>query len=280
MKSTEFIKKLKDVADNYKTVYANGMFGQPITKSIVEQKAKQIPRWYGKNNNKENILALVGKGYFGFDCVCLIKGLLWGWDGDASKTNGGAVYCSNNVPDIGADEMLKVCKDISTNFKNIQPGEAVWTKGHIGVYIGDGKVIECTPKWNNDVQYSNLANLGYTSGNSRVWNKHGKLPYIEYETPKNKVTVTKKSIDEVAKEVLQGKWGNGSERKTKLEKAGYSYSEVQKKVNELCNKKSIEEVAKEVINGDWGNGSERKKKLTAAGYDYSAVQKKVNELCK
>lgn len=191
MNSTEFIKKLKDVADNYKTVYANGMFGQPITKSIVEQKAKQLPKWYGKNNNKENILALVGKGYFGFDCVCLIKGLLWDWNGDSSKTNGGAVYGSNNVPDIGADEMIEVCKDVSTDFKNIQPGEAVWTKGHIGVYIGNGKVIECTPKWNNDVQYSSLANLGYTSGNSRTWSKHGKLPYIKYETAENKATDSK-----------------------------------------------------------------------------------------
>lgn len=43
----------------------------------------------------------------------------------------------------------------------------------------------------------------------------------------------KKSIEEIAKEVIAGKWGNGSERKCRLEAAGYSYSEVQKKVNEL-----------------------------------------------
>lgn len=44
---------------------------------------------------------------------------------------------------------------------------------------------------------------------------------------------TKKSIDEVAKEVIRGEWGNGSERKDRLTKAGYDYNAVQKRVNEL-----------------------------------------------
>lgn len=44
---------------------------------------------------------------------------------------------------------------------------------------------------------------------------------------------TKKSINEIAKEVINGKWGNGEERKKKLEKAGYNYKEVQKAVNKL-----------------------------------------------
>ena len=45
--------------------------------------------------------------------------------------------------------------------------------------------------------------------------------------------IAKKSVEEVAKEVLEGKWGNGSERRTKLTQAGYSYNEVQSKVNDL-----------------------------------------------
>ena len=44
---------------------------------------------------------------------------------------------------------------------------------------------------------------------------------------------TKKSVAEVAKEVVSGKWGNGADRKKKLEAAGYNYSEVQKEVNKL-----------------------------------------------
>lgn len=46
-------------------------------------------------------------------------------------------------------------------------------------------------------------------------------------------TVVSKSITEIAKEVISGHWGNGAERKANLEKAGYDFSSVQKKVNEL-----------------------------------------------
>ena len=46
-------------------------------------------------------------------------------------------------------------------------------------------------------------------------------------------TVYLKSIDEVAKEVIAGKWGNGAERKSRLAQAGYNYSEVQARVNAL-----------------------------------------------
>ena len=42
-----------------------------------------------------------------------------------------------------------------------------------------------------------------------------------------------KSVEEIAHEVLQGKWGNGADRKARLEAAGYDYAEVQAKVNTL-----------------------------------------------
>lgn len=97
-------------------------------------------------------------------------------------------------------------------------------------------------------------------------------------------TSPKKSIDEVAQDVLAGKYGNGSDRKAALEAEGYDYSAVQAKVNELCGtasipKKSVAEIAQEVINGQWGNGQDRKTALENAGYNYSEVQNKVNELC-
>lgn len=43
----------------------------------------------------------------------------------------------------------------------------------------------------------------------------------------------KKSVDEIAREVIQGKWGNGADRKNRLANAGYDYNAVQKYVNEL-----------------------------------------------
>ena len=52
------------------------------------------------------------------------------------------------------------------------------------------------------------------------------------KTTESKKT-SKKSVDALAKEVIQGKWGNGADRKKKLADAGYDYDEVQKKVNQL-----------------------------------------------
>jgi hypothetical protein len=101
-------------------------------------------------------------------------------------------------------------------------------------------------------------------------------------TTSTTTTTATKSVAEVAQEVIQGLWGNGDDRKTNLTNAGYDYSEVQKKVNELSGtstpSKSVDEIAQEVINGKWGNGNDRKKALTDAGYDYDAVQAKVNSL--
>lgn len=95
----------------------------------------------------------------------------------------------------------------------------------------------------------------------------------------------KKSVDELAREVILGEWGNGDVRKDKLSAAGYDYSEVQKRVNEILSAKppqkplkSVDEIAREVIQGKWGNGGERAKRLAAAGYDYKEVQKRVNQM--
>ena len=45
-----------------------------------------------------------------------------------------------------------------------------------------------------------------------------------------------KSVDEVAKEVIAGHWGVGTDRKKRLEAAGYDYGVVQRRVNELVAK--------------------------------------------
>lgn len=96
-----------------------------------------------------------------------------------------------------------------------------------------------------------------------------------------------KSIDAIAREVIRGGWGNGADRKARLESAGYNYSAVQERVNELLYgsnapspspSKSVDAIAREVIRGDWGNGADRKTRLESAGYSYSAVQERVNEI--
>lgn len=106
-------------------------------------------------------------------------------------------------------------------------------------------------------------------------------------TPSAPTPSSKKSNEEIASEVIAGKWGNGETRKIALQNAGYDYSSIQAVVNAKLSgkstpvtptKKSIDEIAKEVINGQWGNGQDRFNKLTSAGYDANAVQNKVNEM--
>ena len=61
--------------------------------------------------------------------------------------------------------------------------------------------------------------------------------YTDYvkkaDTPAQTTQPAKKSIDEIAQEVRKGLWGNGEERRKKLEAAGYEYEAVRKRVNEL-----------------------------------------------
>ena len=184
MKASEFIEKLQDIVDNYKTLYVMGCFGAPLTGGNVSRYCTNHS--YNKQAARTAMIkAAANKNppVYGFDCVCLIKGVLWGWCGDASKTYGGASYASDGVPDIGADTMITKCSGVSADFSGIVPGEAVWLPGHIGVYIGGGKVIECSPAFKNCVQVTACLNIGAISGlNGRRWTKHGKLPYITYDT--------------------------------------------------------------------------------------------------
>lgn len=78
--------------------------------------------------------------------------------------------------------MINACSDVSTDFRSIQVGEVVWLPGHIGVYIGDGLAVECTPIWKDGVQITAVLNIGTKRGyNGRTWVMHGKLPYVTYE---------------------------------------------------------------------------------------------------
>lgn len=116
--------------------------------------------------------------------------------------------------------------------------------------------------------------------------------------------MTPEEIEKVALEVLDGKYGNGDDRVKAITEAGYDYSAVQKRVNEILAEQSeaesvnelvaakeeakpeppkeepkkftTEEMVQKVINGEYGNGDERKKKLEGEGYDYREIQNAVN----
>ena len=204
MKASAFVNKLEDIAKNYPTVYVYGAFGAQVTTGLLGSKAKQYPGFYTAAK-KAQLAKFAGKGYWGFDCVNLIKSVLWGWSADKTKTNGGAKYKANGVPDTNADGMIKLCSNVTTNFSKIEVGEAVWCSGHIGVYIGNGLAVECTPAWKNKVQITAVANIGTKSGyNARKWVKHGKLPWIDYDVkdvPKKTTATTTKKPTTSTKEV-------------------------------------------------------------------------------
>lgn len=93
-----------------------------------------------------------------------------------------------------------------------------------------------------------------------------------------------KSIDNLAREVIGGAWGNGEERHARLTSAGYNYDMVQTRVNQLLGtapvKKpaappapNIDALTDAVIRGDYGNGDERRRRL---GGLYDQVQARVN----
>lgn len=137
--------------------------------------------------------------------------------------------------------------------------------------------IECQYTGEYDIwQYTSSGKVDGVSGNCDM-----DYLYNEDIIEENDETEdNNKAIEELANEVIDGKWGNGEDRKKRLEEAGYDYDAVQDKVNEMLvsNNKDLTEIAKEVINGEWGNGEDRKNKLEQAGYNYDTVQAKVNQL--
>lgn len=182
MKADEFVKRLTDIAKNYKTLYVSGCFGAPMTSANKARYTKNNA--YNRNAARTAMIKAASSDTFGFDCVCLVKGILWGWNGNKNATYGGAKYVSNGVPDVNQESMIKLCNDVSLDFSKLVPGAFLWMQGHCGIYIGDGLAVECTPKWKNGVQITAVGNLGSKPGyNVRTWTKWGKLPYVDYNKP-------------------------------------------------------------------------------------------------
>ncbi len=188
----ELAAAVKKIATSYKTLYVMGCFGAPLKAEYKERYCKNNA--YNKQHSRTAMIKAASEDTFGFDCVCLIKGVLWGWNGDKNAVYGGAKYEEKNsgVPDIDCNIMMDRCSDISTDFSKIEVGEALGMQGHIGVYIGDGLAVECTPSWKNCVQITAVANIGAKTGyNSRRWTRHGKLPYVTYEGTEDSASANK-----------------------------------------------------------------------------------------
>jgi hypothetical protein len=193
MNSKTFVETAIRIAKDYKSLYVMGCFGAPLNAKNKDRYCSN--QAYNSQTERTVKIKSATEDTFGFDCVCLIKGILWGWSGDKTKTYGGAKYATNGVPDVSADGMIRKCKDVSTDFSKIMPGEVVWKSGHIGIYIGDGLAVEATPAWEDKVQITAVANIGSKKGyNARTWTKHGKLPWVDYGDQVEEKPVAKPSV--------------------------------------------------------------------------------------
>ena len=104
-----------------------------------------------------------------------------------------------------------------------------------------------------------------------------KMQYIADEANKinSEEPIKEKTTEELAREVIEGKYGNGEDRKNAL---GDRYAEVQARVNEILapatdSTVDILDLVRKTIRGDFGNGEDRK---SALGSNYDEVQRQVN----
>lgn len=82
--------------------------------------------------------------------------------------------------------ILQACESYSSDFSSLVPGEWLFMGAassiyHVGYYIGDGKVIECTSGSFKRVIESNIDSNGYSSTTLNTWSYHAKVPWLDYK---------------------------------------------------------------------------------------------------
>ena len=144
--------------------YVWGSYGEVLTQKTLNSKAKQYPDEVG---SKADFIKTHWLGRRTADCIGLIKG--YGW---LNTQTGTIEYGTNGMPDIGADTMFNNANEKGTidTLPEI-PGLTLWHSGHIGIYIGDGKVIHAA-NTHAGVIISDVSGSGFTH-----WLK---ITYISY----------------------------------------------------------------------------------------------------
>ena len=165
------------------TVYMWGCYGQKLTSDLIERKAKQYPNRFSAAR-REFLRTLAESGeWYACDCAGLIKNYFWGGFGNKIR------YSAFN--DYGTESMKKASVRTGKISQMPQiPGIVVYKKGHIGVYAGNGDVIECTLGSRGDgVVLTKLSEAGWTD-----WFF---APDVNYEDdpPIQKIYVKPKIID-------------------------------------------------------------------------------------
>lgn len=157
---------------NDKTRYMWGGIYRPITDAYVNQLAKMYPSQY--SSSRQQMLKALPDGYFGVDCVGLIKSYYWSGQADGGK--GSPEY--KGTTDVNAHGMYNAAK-VKGKIDTIPevPGIIVYSKTnpHVGVYVGKGYVIESTLSSRGDgVVRTKLKDW-------KGWEYWFQCPYIVYE---------------------------------------------------------------------------------------------------
>ena len=144
--------------------YVWGTYGNVLTEDLLDYKLVQYPDGVG---NYEMFIRSNWLGGRTADCVGLIKG--YGWLDPETLTIG---YGTNGMPDIGANQMYHSAS-VSGTIDTIpdMPGLAVWFNGHIGIYVGNGYVIEASGTKKGVVK---------TELDGRGWTHWLEIEYINY----------------------------------------------------------------------------------------------------
>lgn len=166
MDRKDFVKQLTFIS-GLKTLYVKGGFGHVLNDKNKERLIKQ----YDYNEKRAEQIKAASSDTFAFDCCGLIKSVIWGFDGNTKKVYGGAKYESNSLKDVNEKGLLNLCSNISEDLTNILPGDFLYMTGHCGVYVGNGNVIESSPKWKNGVQITDIT--------ARKWKCKATLPFID-----------------------------------------------------------------------------------------------------
>ena len=144
--------------------YVWGTYGEVLTEEAYEAQAEQYPEEVGA---KEELIRASWLGRRTADCCGLIRG--YGW---LDAATGEIAYGTNGMPDISANAMYEAAAEkgpIGTMPE--LPGLAVWRPGHIGIYIGNGEVIEAR---------STKLGVVRTALRDRNFTHWLKIPYITY----------------------------------------------------------------------------------------------------
>ena len=144
--------------------YVYGTYGSVLDEALLTSKIAQYPDEVG---GYEDFIRQNWLGGRTADCVGLIKG--YGWYNTETAQN---EIRANGMPDIGANTMYENATEKGTidTIPEI-PGLAVWHEGHIGIYIGNGEVIQAA-NTNAGVIRTPIGQTGWTH-----WLK---IPYISY----------------------------------------------------------------------------------------------------